>query len=270
MNHILRVDKEVDLLGLQVGVHNSSQVVYHIRQTHFALVEFGSSALNAAHIQHIVDEGKQVIARYGDFLQIISNRISVIDMRRRQGSKAYDGIHWRTDIMAHAVEEGGLSLIGMIGHRQRLFKQSVVALQLFLPLLLYLLLHIDVKQGKQADGFRFLKISNKRQAQPPAAAELKIIEQVYLFANRLQGGIPDKVGYPRGVSLLQKAILQTRNQVADMRYAREVHPQNGATLNHHTIACHHVNLDDGGIDAADRLYTVVHSCCWLLFMLYGE
>ena len=53
-----------------------------------------------------------------NLLQIILQQTLVIEMHRRQRGEADDGVHGRANIMGHAVEEGGLGFVGMLGSLQ--------------------------------------------------------------------------------------------------------------------------------------------------------
>ncbi len=61
------------------------------------------SALNAAHIQYIVDQAEQMIARSRDLRQIVLYLFPVIKMRRRQRRKTDDRVHRRPYVMGHIV-----------------------------------------------------------------------------------------------------------------------------------------------------------------------
>ena len=76
-----------------------------IRQMHRFFVNFYFSALDAAHIQHIIDEGKQVLAGGRDLFQVVQHLFLVINMGRSQRGETNDGIHGGADIVAHIEQE---------------------------------------------------------------------------------------------------------------------------------------------------------------------
>ena len=71
------------------------------------------SALNAAHIQHIVDKGQKMLAGNGYLFQIVLYLTAVVDVRLRQRGEADDGIHGRSDVVGHIKQELPLGEIGL-------------------------------------------------------------------------------------------------------------------------------------------------------------
>ena len=76
-----------------------------IRQMHRFFFNFYFSALDAAHIQHIIDEGKQMLAGGRDLFQVVQHLLLMINMGRSQRGEANDGIHGGADIVAHIEQE---------------------------------------------------------------------------------------------------------------------------------------------------------------------
>ena len=70
-----------------------------LRQVHRLLFQAEFTALDTRHIQHLIDEGKQMIRCRGYFFQAVLNLIRVIQIGPRNGCHADDAVHWRTDIM---------------------------------------------------------------------------------------------------------------------------------------------------------------------------
>ena len=58
--------------------------MHEIRQVHCLFLDLYLAALDAAHVQHIVDEGEQVLAGGGDLFQVIQHLFLIINMGRRQ------------------------------------------------------------------------------------------------------------------------------------------------------------------------------------------
>ena len=116
--HILRVDVKVKLFGADIALNDRAQVVQHIGQVDFCVVQFDRAAFDTAHIQNIVDQTEQMLARYADFLQILFDKVNVINMRRGKGRKPDNGIHRGANIVRHTVQEYSLGLIGVFRRRQ--------------------------------------------------------------------------------------------------------------------------------------------------------
>ena len=116
--HILRVDVKVKLFGADIALNDRAQVVQHIGQVDFCIVQFDRAAFDTAHIQNIVDQTEQMLARYADFLQILFDEVNVINMRRGKGRKPDNGIHRGANIVRHTVQEYRLGLIGVFRRRQ--------------------------------------------------------------------------------------------------------------------------------------------------------
>ena len=160
----------------------------HLRQTHLLLLELGASALDTAHVEHVIDERQQMVARYGDLLQVVSHSIAVVDMSGSKRSEANDGIHRCANIVAHAVEEGGLCLTGMVGYCQSLLQHKIVALHLLLLSHLFLLDLIDVEECEQTmidNACRVILVWYQADTTPATVGKLEVFEHVRLAAYAL-------------------------------------------------------------------------------------
>lgn len=90
-----------------------------IRQVEGLFLNLHLAAFDAAHVQHVVDKARQVLAGGADLPQILIDKLLVVQVRVRQGGEADDGVHGRPDVVGHAVEELGLCPVGMLGGGQR-------------------------------------------------------------------------------------------------------------------------------------------------------
>ncbi len=97
--HILRVDIKVKLLGADIALNDRAQVVQHIGQVDFCVVQFDRAAFDTAHIQNIVDQTEQMLARGTYLRKILFDKVNVINMRRGQGGKPDNGIHRGANIV---------------------------------------------------------------------------------------------------------------------------------------------------------------------------
>ena len=77
----------------------------NIRQVYRCIFNSNRTALDSAHIQHIIDQAKQMLTGCMNFFQIIQNKFCVANMRCRKCCKSNNRIHRRTDIMGHIIQE---------------------------------------------------------------------------------------------------------------------------------------------------------------------
>ena len=106
------VHVQLKLLGVDLPADDSFQIVQHIGQVRLGLVQMDLAALDTAHIQHIVDKGKQVVARCEDLAQIVPHLILVVNIADSQRGKADDGVHRGADVVGHIGKEGALGTVG--------------------------------------------------------------------------------------------------------------------------------------------------------------
>ena len=69
-------------LGTDVGLDDGAYIVHEIRQMHRLFLDLHLAALDTAHVQHIVDEGEQVLAGGGDLFQVVQHLFFIINMGR--------------------------------------------------------------------------------------------------------------------------------------------------------------------------------------------
>ena len=92
----------------------------HLREADLCFFQVELAALNAAHIQDIVDQRKQMVAGGKDLAQIVLDLVLVVDAADRQCGEADDGIHGRADIVRHIGKEGALGPVGGLRCTDRL------------------------------------------------------------------------------------------------------------------------------------------------------
>ena len=120
VGHIHGVHIQIQLLCVDLPADDGLQVVQHIREVDLGLFQMDLSAFDAAHIQHIVDEGEQVVAGSEGLGEVILHPFLVVDVADRQCGEADDGIHGGADIMGHIGKEGALGTVGGLGGRNGL------------------------------------------------------------------------------------------------------------------------------------------------------
>ena len=150
--HIHGINEKRQPFCRNIGLDDGAHIVDEIRQMHRFFFNFYFSALDAAHIQHIIDEGKQVLAGGRDLFQVVQHLFLMINMGRSQRGEANDGIHGGADIVAHIEQELPLGTVCRPLVLERDLQLAFLFLQLGLILfllfffLLFHLLHRTVAQ----------------------------------------------------------------------------------------------------------------------------
>ena len=106
--HIHGIHIKLQLFRMDLPADDRLQIMKHIRQTDLRFFQMDLSALNPAHIQDIIDQGKQMVTGGKDLSQIIPNLVFIINIAYSQCGKADDRIHWCPDIVRHVGKEGTL------------------------------------------------------------------------------------------------------------------------------------------------------------------
>ena len=143
--HIHGINEKRQALCRNIGLDDGAHIVDEIRQMHRFFFNFYFSALDAAHIQHIIDEGKQVLAGGRDLFQVVQHLFLIVDMGRSQRGEANDGVHRGADIVAHIEQELPLGTVCRPLVLERDLQLAVLFLQLGLILFLlffFLLFHL--------------------------------------------------------------------------------------------------------------------------------
>ena len=139
------INEERQPFGCNIGLDDGAHIVDKIGQMHCLFLDLDFAALDAAHIQHIVDEGEQMLAGGGDLFQVVQHLLAVVDVGRRQRGEADDGVHRGADIVAHVEQELPLGAVGRALVLERDLQFAILLFQLgliLLLLLLFLLLHL--------------------------------------------------------------------------------------------------------------------------------
>ena len=110
VGHIHGIHIKFQLLCVDLPADNGFQVVEHIRKTDRCFLQMNLSGFNAAHIQNIIDQRKQMVAGGKNLPQIIPHPLRVVDVAQRQCGKADNGIHGGADVVGHIGKEGAFCL----------------------------------------------------------------------------------------------------------------------------------------------------------------
>jgi len=203
VGHVHDVHVKLQLLCKNLPADDGFQIVQHIRKVDFHLFQMDFSAFNAAHIQHIVDEGEQMVAGCKGLAKIILYPLGIVDITERQRSKADDGIHGGADIVGHIGKEGALGAVGGLGGGNGVGKRLIYLLvggavgqdKDILGSALYLAAHSDVMEPAALFGLPMF-ILRIPLALFPAEQPFQIVlvaVRVILWVQRCQntGILPD-------------------------------------------------------------------------------
>ena len=92
--------------------------------------QFDAAALQPAHVQHVVDESFQLLARRGQLCQRAAHRLRIVGVFLRDARHAEDAVQRRADVVAHAGEEGRFGAVRGLGAVARLDERLLVPVQL--------------------------------------------------------------------------------------------------------------------------------------------
>ena len=121
--------------------HEIFDLLYDLPQIDPCLLQHHSPALDPAHIQHVVDQLQQMVARRLDLLQAVADPFGLIQMGLGNVGKPDDGVHRRPDIVRHIGEKSTLCVIRLTGLFQRCLQKSSLS-----EFLLSLLLNVGKSQ----------------------------------------------------------------------------------------------------------------------------
>ena len=144
------VHEEVELLGVDLRGDDGLDVVQHVREVDLGLLQADLAALDAAHVQDVVDEAQQVVARGEDLAQVVLDLLFVAGVGGGERGIADHRVHGRADIVAHVAEEGALGLVGRLSDAQGVLCRLLEPLELLVDLLLGLHLLPDAAHAQQA------------------------------------------------------------------------------------------------------------------------
>ena len=114
MFRLRQIRLKSDIPIRQEAMHDAHYRIRDLRNIHGNRCKLDITALDAADIQHIIDERKQMLRAFSDLLQTDSCLRLQILLHGNVG-KADDGIHRGSDIMGHIIQESGLRKVCMLG-----------------------------------------------------------------------------------------------------------------------------------------------------------
>ncbi len=115
MDHIFQT------LGVRLGAGDGGDIVEHIFQTEFHLLQLHAVSLDLGKIEDAVDDAQQRDAGGMDLFDVVA-LLRVQIGAQRQMRHADDGIHGRAQFVAHIGQKQGLGLVGLFGMNARRFR----------------------------------------------------------------------------------------------------------------------------------------------------
>ena len=120
--HVFVLHKGVYRKGLAalacLLVDDAVQPADLLRQVHLFHIQGSLAALDAAHIQNIVDDAQQQLPGGFQLGQMLGQFFRLVQLVFHQGSNADDGVHGGADVVAHVGKEVRLGLAGLFGYFQ--------------------------------------------------------------------------------------------------------------------------------------------------------
>ena len=124
---------DADLQGLVfldgLGADDNGNVVDQIRQGEGLLVEGHAAAVNAGHVQYVVDQAHQMGGGGLDLAQAVVDPGLFIDVGQADGGHTHNCVHRGADIVGHVGQKAAFGLICRLGIGQRLFQGRVFLYQ---------------------------------------------------------------------------------------------------------------------------------------------
>ena len=88
-------------VGEDLGLHQVRHLIDDIPQAHPGLLKRHSSALNAAHVQNVIDQAQQMNAGCPYFAEAVDDFFPVVDMLCGNVREADDRVHGSPYVMGH-------------------------------------------------------------------------------------------------------------------------------------------------------------------------
>ena len=218
------------------------------------LVQVHFPALDAAHVQDVVDQAHQMVSGGEYFFQILLHLVLPVDVGDGQGGKAHDGVHGGADIVGHVGQEHALGLAGPVGLGEGVLQQG-----LLLHLTLRLLVHVAEAQ-------------NHHPAVRPVAnahhLHLEVLHFVFAYRPVIDGVDPVVLQLPlqclRGAKLLHEPAVLDVNAVFDVLPHTFLHlqlPVKHLLQNTHGAVVHPKGFPDAGIQVKGADQAEINAQC---------
>ena len=87
---------------LDLRLYDIDDTVHDLPKRYLIHIQGQLAALNLGHIQHVIDQSEQVPARHGNLAKTVLHALLIVYICHRDCGHAYNPVHRRADIMAHA------------------------------------------------------------------------------------------------------------------------------------------------------------------------
>ena len=114
VNHVRNVKLQGVVVAFELRLGHRKQRVHEFREVEIFLVQFHLARLDLVHVEHLVDERKQVARGFRNFLETVFHAFPVVQVGGRDCRHADNPVHGRTDVVAHARKEVTFRLAGGI------------------------------------------------------------------------------------------------------------------------------------------------------------
>ena len=105
-------DLKVDVLLLHHLAIDTLQLPTSLLHVTGSLLEHHLAAVDACHLQHVVDEREEEAARLLNLHQVVTAFVRIPQTLLHEMRETDDGIHGRADVVRHTEEEVALGLVG--------------------------------------------------------------------------------------------------------------------------------------------------------------
>ncbi len=115
---------------LCLGTHDHGNIMHQVCQGKHFLIQGHAPAVNARHVQHVIDQAHQMGGSRLDLLQAVLYPGLLIYVGQTDGSHSHNGIHGSPDVMGHIGKEIALGLVGRLRSLQGVLQRVIHLLQL--------------------------------------------------------------------------------------------------------------------------------------------
>ena len=116
VSDIFHFDEEFVLSRLNIRTNDVAKHMKDIRQRFHFLVQRYLSGFDAAHIQNVIDQRKEMFRRLRDDRQILLNVLRLVDMACRAAGESDNRVHRGADVMGHIVQKCRFGAVGCLCH----------------------------------------------------------------------------------------------------------------------------------------------------------
>ncbi len=120
--NLIRRRVKILVFRFHLRLYNIDNTIHHIPQGHRFNIQRHLAAFDFGNVQHVINQPQQMLAGYRNFAQVFLHPVRVIGIGHCQRRHAYNGVHRRTDVVAHAGKKVLLCSIGVFRIFASLFR----------------------------------------------------------------------------------------------------------------------------------------------------